>query len=173
MRFSYYDYEKYADHYEEDIGSSQVSFSLLKKSKSPGNLFTHFPSSQPPLPSSPLFDHLAFCARLRHRAQRPQETLSTFLNALKPSLGHSSSASPAAHKAPGGQIWAHFRHWTGWIKPGFGPKFISRNFIEISTNSSDSMLPWKKGGSFFSSSCNILPGKHLRVHQQCQKNPVI
>ena len=95
------------------------------------------------------------------------------LNALKPSPGHSSSASPAAHKAPRGQIWAHFRHWTGWIKPGFGPKFISRNFIEISTNSSDSMLPWKKGGSFFSSSCNILPGKHLRVHQQCQKNPVI
>ena len=76
--------KKYADHYEEDIGSSQVRFSLLKKSKSPGNLFTHFPSSQPPLPSSPLFDHLAFCARLRHRAQRPQETLSTFLNALPP-----------------------------------------------------------------------------------------
>ena len=32
-------------------------------------------------PSSPRFDHLAFCASLRHRAQRPQETLSTFLNA--------------------------------------------------------------------------------------------
>ena len=79
----------------------------------------------------------------------PSSMPSPPLNALKPSLGHSSSASPAAHKAPGGQIWAHFRHWTGWIKPGFGPKFISRNFIEISTNSSDSMLPWKKEGAFF------------------------
>ena len=68
------------------------------------------------------------------------------LNALKPSLGHSTSASPAGHKAPSGQIWAHFRHWTCWIKPGFGPKFISGNFIEISTNSSDSMQPWKKEG---------------------------
>ena len=65
---------------------------MLKKQLE--NLLTHLPQQSSYLyfasscspqaktpPSSPRFDHLAFCASLRHRAQRPQETLSTFLNA--------------------------------------------------------------------------------------------
>ena len=116
--------KKYADHYEEDIGSSQVSFSLLKKSKSPANLFTHFPSSQPSLPSSPLFDHLAFCASLRHRAQRPQETLSTFLNAPPLSMPSSQVWDTAPRRPQQGT--KHLRARFGLIS-GIGPAGLNQD----------------------------------------------
>ena len=124
------------------------------------NLLTHLPQQAltyfaSPKPSPPILPSLRppglLCKPASQSSASPGNPVHLPqcpppLNALKPSLGHSSSASPAGHKAPSGQIWAHFRHWTCWIKPGFGPKFISGNFIEISTNSSDSMQPWKKEG---------------------------
>ena len=77
----------------------------------------------------------------------------------------------ARHKAPSGQIWAHFRHWTCWIKPGFGPKFISGNFIEISTNSSDSMLPWKNVCAYFpTAASSAVPGKDFLSSPEVEGN---
>ena len=119
----------------------QASLPILPPPSPPSQDPPILPSLRPPgLLCKPASQSSASPGNPVHLPQCPPP-----LNALKPSLGHSSSASPAGHKAPSGQIWAHFRHWPCWIKPGFGPKFISGNFIEISTDSSDSMQPWKKG----------------------------
>ena len=117
---------------EEKFGFEIEAFSIFSEVSavnfSPNKPLTYFatscsPKPRPPHPS-PRFDHLAFCASLRHRAQRPQETLSTFLNAPLLSMPSSQVWDTAPPRPQQGT--KHLRARFGLIS-GIGPAGLNQD----------------------------------------------